>query len=100
MIRSNITEDQKGVDLIVDVQFINYKTCEPVTDIAVDLWHCNATGIYGGIVDAKNGNIDDKANINTTWLRGVQVSNKAGVVAFQTKVPGHYGSRANHLHGM
>ena len=43
LIRSNISETQKGVDLVIDIQLINHKTCEPISGVAIDLWHSNAT---------------------------------------------------------
>jgi hypothetical protein len=43
LIRSDITEDQQGVPLYLDMQMINPRTCEPVPDIYLDFWQCNST---------------------------------------------------------
>lgn len=43
LIREDLTEDQDGVALTVDIQFIDTSTCEPLADIYTDFWHCNAT---------------------------------------------------------
>lgn len=43
MIRSDIVEDQEGVPLYMDIQMIDTTTCEPVPDVYIDYWHCNAT---------------------------------------------------------
>lgn len=38
-----------GVDLYLEVQYIDIETCEPVPDVYVDIWNANATGVYSGI---------------------------------------------------
>lgn len=43
LIRTNIVEDQEGVPLYLDIQMIDTNTCDPVPDVYLDLWHCNAT---------------------------------------------------------
>jgi len=43
LIRKNVVEDQPGVPLFLDVQLIDTNTCEPVPQVYIDLWHCNAT---------------------------------------------------------
>lgn len=44
-VRNNVKECQEGVDLFLDMQFINVNTCEPVPNIFLDIWHANATGV-------------------------------------------------------
>lgn len=90
MIRSETTEDQVGVPLYLDVQFIDTTTCAPIEGVAVDYWHANATGYYSGI--------SSQAGLNTTWLRGIQVTDESGVVGFQGIIPGHYTGRTHHIH--
>ncbi|KAB8069418.1 Intradiol ring-cleavage dioxygenase [Aspergillus leporis] len=98
LIRSNIAEEQEGVPLWLDIQLIDTNTCEPVPQVYLDFWHCNATGVYSGIVASGNGNSNDDTNIDTTFLRGLQKTNDDGIVQFQTIFPGHYTSRATHIH--
>ncbi|KAK0184915.1 aromatic compound dioxygenase [Armillaria mellea] len=97
-VRSNITEDQEGVYTYVDVELIDVSTCEPVSDIYIDFWHCNSTGVYAGVVASGNGDSDDATNVNKTFLRGIQATNDEGYAQFETIFPGHYTSRANHIH--
>ncbi|KAI1084210.1 aromatic compound dioxygenase [Whalleya microplaca] len=99
-VRENVIEDQEGVDTILDYQVIDINTCEPVTDVYVEMWHCNATGVYGGIVASGNGDNSDDSNINNTWLRGIQKTDSDGVAQFESIFPGHYTSRATHIHIM
>nr|POE88329.1 hypothetical protein CFP56_11558 [Quercus suber] len=80
LIRSDLTEDQEGVPLYLDVQYIDTSTCEPVPAVFVDFWHCNATGVYSGVSASGNGDSSDASNLNNTFLRG------------------HYTGRATHIH--
>ncbi|KAK0487732.1 aromatic compound dioxygenase [Armillaria novae-zelandiae] len=97
-VRSDITEDQGGIYSYVDVELIDYSTCEPVADVYIDFWHCNATGVYSGVVAGGNGNQNDESNLDKTFLRGIQATNSEGYAQFETIFPGHYTSRANHIH--
>ncbi|KAI0411656.1 Intradiol ring-cleavage dioxygenase [Xylaria grammica] len=99
-IRENIVEDQEGVDLVIDYQIIDVNTCEPVPDVYLEMWHCNSTGVYSGIVAGGNGDSSDEANYDNTFLRGIQKSDSDGVVQFESLFPGHYTSRAPHIHLM
>ncbi|KAJ9129621.1 Extracellular dioxygenase [Pleurostoma richardsiae] len=97
-VRQNVTEDQEGVALTLDIQVIDTNTCEPIPDVYLEMWHCNSTGIYSGIVASGNGNDNDTSNINATFLRGIQPSDSEGVLTFDSIFPGHYTSRTTHIH--
>ncbi|KAI1208505.1 aromatic compound dioxygenase [Annulohypoxylon truncatum] len=99
-VRENVVEDQSGVDTILDYQVIDVDTCEPVTDVYVEMWHCNATGVYSGIIASGNGDSSDESNIDNTWLRGIQKTDSDGVAQFESIFPGHYAARATHIHIM
>lgn len=64
------------------------------------MWHCNSTGVYSGIVASGNGDSSDETNIDNTWLRGIQLTDDDGVAQFESVFPGHYTSRATHIHIM
>ncbi|KAI5778882.1 Intradiol ring-cleavage dioxygenase [Geopyxis carbonaria] len=98
LIRNDIREDQAGVDLYADVQLIDINTCEPVPDVYMDWWHANSTGVYSGVVANGNGDSSDSTNLNNTFLRGIQKTDSDGVAQFTTLFPGHYTSRATHVH--
>ena len=66
------------------------KGCAAYASAQVDIWHCNASGIYS-----------DQAAENTTtetWLRGYQITDASGKVAFTTIIPGWYSGRTTHIH--
>jgi len=100
LIREDITEDQEGVPLHLDIQVIDVNTCEPVPSVYIELWHCNSTGVYSGVVASGNGDSSDETNLDNTFLRGINQADESGVVQFDTLFPGHYTGRATHIHVM
>ncbi|KAH8653449.1 Intradiol ring-cleavage dioxygenase [Xylariales sp. PMI_506] len=98
LVRSNLREDQPGVPIVIEGQFIDVETCEPITGLYWDIWNCNATGVYSGLVANGNGNTDDTSNLDNTFLRGIQETDDDGVVQFESIFPGHYSGRATHHH--
>ena len=99
-VRENIIESQEGLNLILDYQVIDVETCDPVPNVYLEMWHCNSTGVYSGIVAQGNGDSSDDTNIDKTWLRGIQKTDCDGVAQFQSIFPGHYTGRATHIHVM
>lgn len=90
LIQSNITGSQEGIPLFLDIQLIDTNTCQPIEGIYIDIWHCNATGVYSGVKSMDNGNFGDEDNIDTSFLRGIQPTDSNGAVQFSTIFPGHY----------
>ncbi|MCW3479389.1 intradiol ring-cleavage dioxygenase [Neisseriaceae bacterium JH1-16] len=66
--------------------------CLPVAGARVDLWHCNADGIYS---DAEDPGFNTRG---TRFLRGFQRSDAEGRVHFLTIYPGWYDGRTVHIH--
>jgi protocatechuate 3,4-dioxygenase beta subunit len=95
-----VAEDQPGVPLLLDYQVVDVATCEPAPNIYLEIWHCNATGVYGGVVANGNGNTADATNIDNTFLRGIQPTDADGVAQFESIFPGHYTGRTPHIHVM
>ncbi|MFE8017502.1 intradiol ring-cleavage dioxygenase [Streptomyces antibioticus] len=54
-IRRDVREDREGIPLLLDLKVIDAVTCRPVADAAVDIWHCDAVGVYSGYEDMGNG---------------------------------------------
>lgn len=74
-----------GVDLHLEVQYLDITTCEPVDGLYIDIWNANATGVYSGISESGNYAAD---GWDSTYLRGVQPTDSDGVVTFDTIFPG------------
>ncbi|KAH7146958.1 Intradiol ring-cleavage dioxygenase [Dactylonectria estremocensis] len=97
-VRESLVEDQGGLDIVLDYQVIDVDTCEPIPDVYLEMWHCNSTGVYSGIIASGNGDSTDETNIDNTWLRGIQLTDEDGVAQFESIFPGHYTGRTTHIH--
>lgn len=82
LIRPDIRETQAGVDLLLDVQVFDTKSCQVLPNVMVDFWHANALGLYGGY--------QSQGTPGVTWLRGLTETDSEGVVQVTSKWPGHY----------
>ena len=54
-IRRDITEDSEGIPLLLRLKVIDSDTCKPIRNAAVDIWHCDAAGVYSGYENQGNG---------------------------------------------
>jgi protocatechuate 3,4-dioxygenase beta subunit len=54
-IRSDIREDRKGTLLRLGVRVRDAESCEPIENAIVDVWHCDALGIYSGFESSSEG---------------------------------------------
>jgi protocatechuate 3,4-dioxygenase beta subunit len=89
--RSDIRESQEGAKLVLTMYVFDAENdCAPVQGATVDIWHCNASGLYSD--EAANG------TSGQTWLRGYQTTDASGKVTFTTIYPGWYSGRAVHIH--
>lgn len=105
ILRRDITESQPGIPLLLKIKVIDGVSCEPVDNILVDIWHCNARGKYSGwsfISPDKEVTTDEVGTVNrtdsTSFFRGIQPTDQNGVVRFTTIFPGFYAGRATHIH--
>jgi protocatechuate 3,4-dioxygenase beta subunit len=89
-IRKNITEGKGGLRLDLGVTIVDSGSCKPIEGVAVDIWHCDAVGVYSGF--SREGTAGE------TYLRGVRLTNADGVASFRTIYPGWYQGRATHIH--
>ncbi len=79
-------------DLTWLVSRIDGSGCVPLEGAVVDVWHCDAQGVYSGVQDR---------SFDTTghdFLRGVQRTDASGAATFTTVYPGWYQGRAVHIH--
>jgi protocatechuate 3,4-dioxygenase beta subunit len=89
--RSDVRAGQSGVPLVLDLYvYRSDDSCEPEQGAVVDIWHCNASGLYSD--EAANG------TSGSTWLRGYQETDAQGHVQFTTIYPGWYSGRTVHIH--
>jgi protocatechuate 3,4-dioxygenase beta subunit len=99
LVRQDLLEGSKGVIINLDINIIDTTTCKPVTNAYAEMWGCNSTGVYTGVVAKGNGaGPAAPQEINNSALRGIQPTNSNGTAVFKTMIPGHYVGRPNHLH--
>lgn len=80
----------EGVQITLKLTIIDIANGNtPFTGAAVYVWHCDAEGNYSMYGDG----IEDE-----TYLRGVQVADKDGIVTFTSIMPGCYSGRWPHIH--
>ncbi|RVX38346.1 protocatechuate 3,4-dioxygenase beta subunit [Nonomuraea polychroma] len=128
-IRGDIREDKQGVRLRVAIKVQDSETCKPLPNAVVEIWHCDAAGLYSGAeaqstgtgggngtppsgaptgappsAGTGGGGEGDMADLTPTddkrYLRGAQVTNSDGIVEFTTIWPGWYRGRTIHIHAM
>ncbi|MFA1549585.1 intradiol ring-cleavage dioxygenase [Actinomadura chokoriensis] len=124
MVRRDVTEDRPGIPLILRVAVVDTSAgCRPVKRAAVDIWHCDAGGVYSGYegntlpggppsgmptdmptgmptgMPPGGGGGGHAEPVNDlTFLRGVQLTNGHGTAELRTIYPGWYQGRALHIH--
>ncbi|MEU6194076.1 intradiol ring-cleavage dioxygenase [Streptomyces sp. NPDC047061] len=126
-LRQDVTEDQAGIPLHLTLKVIDAETCKPLRNAAVDIWHCNASGVYSGYessgsggggggtpptgeppTDAPTGTPSgpppggggghQEPTDDTRYLRGTWHTDRHGHVTFKTVFPGWYQGRCVHIH--
>ncbi len=100
-LRRDITEGKPGVPLRLKIALMHAKRCTPLPDAALDIWHCDALGVYSGFTANHPGGPPpgDKRTVDATrFLRGVQTTDSNGMAEFATIYPGWYQGRTIHIH--
>lgn len=87
-VRRDVSEGMQGVQMAVRLVMRDAATCEPISDLAVDIWSASPLGVYSGVGETRG----------STWLRGRQISSSAGEVRFETLFPGWYPGQPPHFH--
>lgn len=105
ILREEVTEGKEGIDLLLKIVVVDAADCRPLKNIAIDIWHCDAVGVYSSYTGYDNGEmppVDENGHAaptdRSTWLRGVQLTDAEGVATFRTIVPGWYTGRSIHIH--
>jgi protocatechuate 3,4-dioxygenase beta subunit len=91
--REDIRENKTGVPMRLRIRVLDAQA-RPMRNARVDIWHCDAAGLYSGYANQTGG-------VNTEgqkFLRGHQLTDAEGDVAFTTIYPGWYQGRTTHLH--
>jgi protocatechuate 3,4-dioxygenase beta subunit len=127
-VRADITEGKPGVPLKLRVALVDAKRCTPLINASLDIWHCDAQGVYSGFTangggfghgpggpppdtfgfgpppgggPARDGGPPPRGHHAldaTRFLRGIQATDANGMVEFSTIYPGWYEGRTIHVH--
>lgn len=94
--RADIRSGKAGVPLYLALRVTRLEggSCTPLTGAIVDLWQCDALGVYSDFLDI-NGLFDTRGK---KFLRGYQVTDASGAAEFVTLYPGWYPGRTVHIH--
>jgi protocatechuate 3,4-dioxygenase beta subunit len=74
------------------VSRIENGACTPLAGAMVDVWHCDAEGVYSDVRDPRNDTTGQQ------FLRGYQLTDASGGASFTSIFPGWYQGRAVHIH--
>jgi protocatechuate 3,4-dioxygenase beta subunit len=88
-VRRNITDGRRGTPLALRATVVDASSCKPIKGAAVDIWHCDAGGVYSGFGQGAS---------SRTFLRGIQRTNASGLALLRTIYPGWYQGRTVHIH--
>lgn len=82
---------QPGIPFTLTLYVYNAKNaCAAIDGVQVDIWHCNATGLYSAEAV--------ELTLAHNWLRGYQITDSFGMVQFLAIVPCWYSGRTTHIH--
>ncbi|MDX2213554.1 MAG: intradiol ring-cleavage dioxygenase [Oculatellaceae cyanobacterium bins.114] len=81
-----------ALQLVFQVSQVSNGACTPLKDAIVDVWHCDAEGVYSDVSDRRFNTVGQRL------LRGFQVTDTTGTVQFITIYPGWYPGRTVHIH--
>lgn len=98
--RSDVRSDTKSgavkagslLELEFKVLQVTNSECKPLSGATVDIWQCDAEGVYSDVRDWQS----DSSGQN--FLRGYQTTDKNGIAKFTTIYPGWYPGRPVHIH--
>ena len=81
-----------ALELSFAVSRLGSNGCTPLPGAQVDVWQCDALGVYSDVTDRSFKSVGQK------FLRGHQMTDAAGLARFTTIYPGWYPGRAVHIH--
>jgi protocatechuate 3,4-dioxygenase beta subunit len=93
LVRAAIADGKEGAPLALALRVVEAGTCAARKDARVDVWQCDALGLYSGYARQATGSAEGE-----TFLRGTQFTDGDGAVRFDTIFPGWYPGRTPHIH--
>jgi len=82
----------RPLEIVFGVMRVAAEGCLPLAGARIDVWHCDALGVYSDVADPSFDTSGQK------FLRGFQLTDADGIARFQTIYPGWYRGRTVHIH--
>ena len=105
--RDDISEGQNGVPMTLALKLVD-NNCQPIENAQIEVWWCNAEGLYSGDNSDSTGSAsrfstsfctdNDSEALAARWFRGIKTTDSDGNVYFKACFPGWYPSRTTHIH--
>lgn len=80
------------LQLTFNIWRLTQRECVPLAGATVDIWHCDANGVYSDARDPRFSTVGKR------FLRGYQPTDAQGRANFTTVYPGWYDGRTTHIH--
>lgn len=98
----DIARGQPGAPLVIALRALDAATCQPIRDAVIDVWHCDAKGLYSGQNLAVDEPLEDTSHAppvnDDRHCRGALRTDADGIAEFRSIYPGYYVERAIHIH--
>jgi len=89
---TGIVKEGALLELTFRLSQVTADACIPLPGATVDIWHCDALGVYSDVSDSRGDTVGQQ------FLRGYQVTDGSGLARFTSIYPGWYPGRTVHIH--
>jgi protocatechuate 3,4-dioxygenase beta subunit len=99
IVRQDVSEGYTGLPVRLALKLVSKTGCTPVAGATIEIWHTKLNGVYSGVTPNPQMCYGTESSAATKmFMRGSQVTDANGEVAFNTCFPGWYRGRAIHVH--
>lgn len=105
--KDDISEGELGVPMTLAMKLVD-GNCEAIEGAVIEVWWCNAEGVYSGDNSDATGSVSDfntgfctggdAEGLAARWFRGIKTTNSDGEIYFKACFPGWYPGRTTHIH--
>ncbi len=99
---ADIAQAKPGVPLTIAMRAVDAATCQPIANAVIDIWHCDASGLYSGhnlaVDEAVKSTKHTPPTNGDRSCRGALRTDQDGIAEFRSIYPGFYVERAIHIH--
>lgn len=96
-VRKDISEGLTGLPVRLALKVVD-SSCKAISGAKVKVWHTQISGSYSGNTPNPGMCLKSSSEASKHYFRGVQTSDAAGRVDFDTCFPGWYRGRTIHIH--